>query len=198
MSKNIYIVRHCEAEGQPAEAQLTGKGFKQAGELAKFFSNTPIDRIISSPFLRAIQSIEPLSKETNSSIEVDERLAERTLSCVDLPDWLEKLKETYDDLELKYEGGESSREARDRIVSVVEEAFKSDEENTIIVTHGNIMSLLIRHYQPSFGFEDWKNLRNPDVFLLREEREESRGDRHGDPKIESSTFQSSYSVKRLM
>lgn len=177
MSKNIYIVRHCEAEGQPAESQLTGMGFKQAGELAKFFSTTPIDRIISSPFLRAIQSIEPLSKETNISIEVDERLAERTLSSVNLPDWMEKLQATYDDLELKYEGGESSREAMDRIVSVVEEAFKSDAENIIVVTHGNIMSLLLRNYQESFGFEEWKKLRNPDVFLLRKVVEESRGNK---------------------
>ncbi len=167
MSKNMYIIRHCEAEGQPPESKLTEKGFDQARTLVELFSNTPIDRIISSPFIRAIQSIEPLSKKTNSIIEVDERLAERTLSTEDLPDWLEKLKATYDDLELKYEGGESSREAMDRIVSVVEEALESDAENIIIVTHGNIMSLLLKNYQESFGFEDWKSLRNPDVFLLK-------------------------------
>lgn len=177
MSKNIYIVRHCQAHGQPAEAQLTEEGFKQAEELARFFSNKPVDGIIASPFLRAIQSVEPLSKAKDLSIEVDDRLAERTLSSVDLPDWMEKLKATYEDLELKFEGGESSREAMDRIVSVVEEAFETDAENIVVVTHGNIMSLLLRNYQESFGFEDWKNLRNPDVFLL------SRGDRHADPKI---------------
>ncbi|WP_404430790.1 histidine phosphatase family protein [Sutcliffiella horikoshii] len=167
MSKNIYIVRHCEAQGQPSESQLTEEGFKQAAELAGFFSNIQINRIISSPYLRAIQSVEPLSKETNIRIEIDDRLAERTLSSGDLPDWMDKLKATYDDLELKYEGGESSREARDRIVNVIEEAFKSDAKNIIIVTHGNIMSLLLKNYQDSFGFEDWKNLRNPDIFLLK-------------------------------
>lgn len=177
MSKNIYIVRHCEAKGQPAESQLTEKGFKQAEELARFFSNIPIDRIVSSPFLRAIQSVEPLSKAIDKTIEVDDALAERTLSSLDLPDWMEKLKATYEDLELKFEGGESSKEAMDRIVTVVEEALESDAENIIIVTHGNIMSLLLKNYKNSFGFEDWKNLMNPDVFLL------SRGDRHADPKI---------------
>ncbi len=193
MSKSIYIVRHCQAQGQPAESQLTEEGFKQAGELAEFFSNIPIDRIVSSPFLRAIQTVEPLSMERNISIEVDNRLAERTLSSIDLPDWMEKLKATYEDLELKFEGGESSREAMDRIVTMVEDVLESDEENTIIVTHGNIMSLLLKHYQDSFGFEDWKNLGNPDVFLLRED-EGSRGDRHDDPKI---LFRS-YSVERMM
>ncbi|WP_339148888.1 MULTISPECIES: histidine phosphatase family protein [unclassified Sutcliffiella] len=196
MSKNIYIVRHCQTEGQPPESQLTEEGFKQALELAQFFSNTPIDRIVSSPFLRAIQSIEPLSKKTNIRMEVDERLAERTLSTEDLPDWLEKLEATYDDLELKYKGGESSREAMDRIVSMVEEAFERDAENIIIVTHGNIMSLLLKNYKNSFGFEDWKNLRNPDVYLLRRV-EGSQGDRHDDLEIRGAMGWP-YSVERMM
>ncbi|TYS67806.1 histidine phosphatase family protein [Sutcliffiella horikoshii] len=166
MSKTIYIIRHCEAKGQPPESPLTEKGFKQAQELASYFSNTPIDRIISSPFLRAIQTIEPLGKERDIKIEKDDRLAERILSSVDLPDWLEKLEATYEDLDLKLEGGESSREAMDRIVQVVEEANETEAENIIIVTHGNIMSLLIRNYQPSFGFADWKNLGNPAVYRL--------------------------------
>ncbi|MED3785804.1 phosphoglycerate mutase family protein [Peribacillus frigoritolerans] len=77
-----------------------------------------------------------------------------------------KLKATFDDLELKFEGGESSKEAMNRIVNVVDEVFKSETENTIIVTHGNLMSLLLKKYDNSFDFDCWKNLSNPDVFLL--------------------------------
>jgi len=166
MKKKIYIVRHCEAQGQPSESQLTEKGFNQAKYLSEFFSNIKIDRIISSPFLRAIQSVEPISNETNIKIEIDERLSERTLSTKDLPEWLKKLKATFDNLELKFEGGESSKEAMNRIVNVVDEVFKSETENTIIVTHGNLMSLLLKNYDNSFDFDCWKNLSNPDVFLL--------------------------------
>ncbi|KKI91386.1 phosphoglycerate mutase [Bacillus sp. SA1-12] len=166
MKKRIYIVRHCEAQGQPPESPLTEKGYTQAKYLSDFLSNTNIDRIISSPFLRAIQSVEPISKETNIKIEIDERLSERILSTQDLPDWPEKLKATFDDFELKFEGGESSKEAMNRIVNVVEEAFKSEFENTIIVTHGNLMSLLLKNYDSSFDFDCWKSLSNPDVFVL--------------------------------
>ncbi|KOS60498.1 histidine phosphatase family protein [Lysinibacillus agricola] len=166
MKKRIYIVRHCEAQGQPPESQLTEKGLIQAKYLSEFFSNSKIDRIISSPFLRAIQSVEPISEETNINIEIDERLSERTLSTTDLPDWLEKLKATFNDLELKFQGGESSKEAMNRIVTVVDEVFKSESENTIIVTHGNLMSLLLKNYDNSFDFDCWKNLSNPDVFVL--------------------------------
>ncbi|MGE7766227.1 histidine phosphatase family protein [Peribacillus sp. NPDC096540] len=110
MLKKIYIVRHCESEGQPSESQLTEKGSKQAKYLVDFFSNAKIDRIISSPFLRAIQSVEPLSEKTDFNIEIDERLSELTLRTTGLPDWYEKLKATFNDMELKFEGGESSQE----------------------------------------------------------------------------------------
>ncbi|MFJ8071817.1 histidine phosphatase family protein [Peribacillus sp. NPDC096447] len=166
MLKKIYIVRHCEAQGQPSESQLTEKGSKQAKYLVDFFSNAKIDRIISSPFLRAIQSVEPLSEKTNIKIEIDERLSERTLSTTDLPDWYEKLKATFNDMELKFEGGESSQEAMNRIVDVVEEVFKSGTENTVIVSHGNIISLLLKNYNRDFDFECWGNLSNPDVFQI--------------------------------
>ena len=166
MEKKIYIIRHCKADGQPSESQLTEVGFKQAKNLAEFLSDTKIDRIISSPFLRAIQSVEPISEKTNLKIEIDERLSERTLAAVDLPDWLEKLKATYSDMELKFEGGESSQEATNRVVEVVDDIIKSADENTIIVTHGNLMSLLLKYFHNDFGFEQWKKLSNPDVFLL--------------------------------
>lgn len=69
-------------------------------------------------------------------------------------------------MDLKFEGGESSQEAMNRIVEVVEEALKENIENTIFVTHGNIMSL-VNHYNKEFGFDEWNNLSNPDVFLLK-------------------------------
>lgn len=167
--KKIYIIRHCEAVGQSSEAQLTDKGFKQAFDVSEFFSEIKIDRIISSPFKRAIQSLQPLAMQLNLEIEIDKQLTERVLSTENLSDWLEKLRTTFDDIELKFEGGESSQAAMNRIVEVVEEVFNGVTNNTIIVTHGNLMSLLFKYFNKDFGFEDWQNLSNPDVFLLTNE-----------------------------
>ncbi|MDF2787260.1 MAG: acetyltransferase, family protein [Neobacillus sp.] len=169
--KKIYLIRHCEAEGQPEEAPLTNDGFKQAIQLSEFFRGIPVDRIISSPYKRALQTVEPLAKRMNLEIEKNELLTERVLSSKNLADWLEKLRATFDDFELKFEGGESSSEAQKRIITVMEEVLKSEELNTIIVTHGNLLSLLLNHYQHQFCFEDWRILKNPDVFLLKREDE---------------------------
>lgn len=167
MDKNIYIIRHCKAEGQSKESQLTEIGFTQATELSSFLSDIKVDRIISSPFLRAIQTIKLFAEKRDINIEIDSRLSERVLSSISFSDWLDKLNATFNNLELKYEGGESSKEAMSRIVEVVDDIVASDSENTIIVTHGNLMSLLLNHFDKNFGFEQWKSLSNPDVFLLR-------------------------------
>ncbi|MGM8215334.1 histidine phosphatase family protein [Bacillaceae bacterium W0354] len=167
MNKNIFIIRHCEAEGQSPDSPLTEKGFTQAKELSDFLTQTKVDRIISSPFLRAIQTIKTFAESKNIEVEVDDRLSERVLSTSFLPDWMEKLEATFSDKDLKYEGGESSNEAKDRIVEVVDEIATSDYENTAIVAHGGIISLLLNHYDAGFGFDQWKRLSNPDVYLLK-------------------------------
>lgn len=164
--KNIYLIRHCEAEGQEPEAHLTDNGIHQANDLAAFFEKRKVDRIISSPFTRAIQTIQPLASERVIVIEMKNQLSERVLSTRNMPDWYDKLRDTYENLDLKYEGGESSREAAKRIIEVVDEVLKSDAENTILVTHGGLLSLLLNHYDKNFGFEQWATLSNPDVYLL--------------------------------
>nr|WP_309098745.1 histidine phosphatase family protein [Fredinandcohnia onubensis] len=169
--KNIYLIRHCAAEGQDPEAPLTDKGIKQAIDLAAFFEQRKVDRIISSPFKRAIQTTHPLASERDIVIEMNHQLSERVLSTRNMPDWYEKLRETYENLDLTYDGGESSREAANRIIEVVDEVWKSDAENTIIVTHGGLLSLLLNHYDKNFGFEQWATLSNPDVYLLTSENQ---------------------------
>ncbi|OZM58082.1 histidine phosphatase family protein [Lottiidibacillus patelloidae] len=165
MNKEIYIVRHCAAEGQPADANLTDIGMKQAKKLADYFVDKNVGRIFSSPYVRAIQSVKPLASMKGIEIEVDERLAERTLSTENLADWMEKLRETYVNLQLKLPGGESSSEAMERAVAVIEDI--KINETTLIASHGNLISLLLKYYDPAFGFTEWKELSNPDVFLLK-------------------------------
>jgi len=167
MDKTIYIIRHCEGTGQAPDAPLTAKGKEQAKELAIFLSGKKVERIISSPFLRAVQTIEPFATKRELNIETDNRLKERVLSTVSIPDWMDKLEATYTDLDLKYEGGESSNEAAKRIVDVVNDLRESDVDNSIFVAHGGIISLLLHYYDKSAGFEAWKKLSNPDVYALQ-------------------------------
>lgn len=166
MKKLLYVVRHCEAKGQSPHAKLTAKGKLQAEQLVEFFDKIEVDRIIASPFVRARCTALPLAESKGLTIEQNSNLAERVLSSQDEKDWMEKLKDTFSDVHLKYKGGESSIEAMTRVYKVVKE-LKSDS-STVIVTHGNLMTLLLRCFDKRFGFEEWKELTNPDVFRICE------------------------------
>src|SRR2546421_6220368 len=89
---HLYIVRHCQASGQEPEAPLTQQGQAQATELVRFLSNKGIERIVSSPYKRAIQSIAPLAQSLQLEVETDTRLVERVLSTTALPDWRARLR----------------------------------------------------------------------------------------------------------
>lgn len=164
--KTIFLVRHCKAAGQAPEAPLTDEGQKQAEQLVYFFKDEDIEAIYSSPFVRALDTIKPLSESINRRVITDERLAERVLSAAALEDWMSKLEKTYLDMDLSYEGGESSNEATARGMSVIHDIMSRPESNVLIVTHGALMSLILRAYNPQFGFDEWKKLSNPDVYRL--------------------------------
>jgi 2,3-bisphosphoglycerate-dependent phosphoglycerate mutase len=164
--KNVYVVRHCKAEGQAPDAQLTATGIQQANKLAEFLSDKNIDCIISSPFLRAYHTIAPLADRLGIEVVLDDRLAERVLSSKNHPDWLDMLRRTYDDLDLCYEDGESSNTAMSRAISVVMDVLSSGYKNAVIVSHGNLISLLLKHFDNQIGFKEWERLSNPDVYHL--------------------------------
>lgn len=163
MDKTIYLIRHCQATGQAPDAELTETGRAQAQELAEFLQNRQVIHFISSPFTRAIQSIEPAADRLDLPIEIDDRLAERLLSSEALPDWMEKLEESFGDADLNFAGGESGKEAIDRAMKALNEM----EDRTAAVTHGNLMGLLLKQIDTSYGFSEWIKLTNPDVYEVK-------------------------------
>lgn len=164
--KNVYIVRHCKAEGQEADAPLSDAGLEQADQLAEFLIDRNIQAILSSPYERAARTIAPLAGKLGIEVRLDDRLQERILSGQSHPEWRERLRRTYDDLDLCYEGGESSRSAMGRAAAVMNDVLQSEYDHIVIVSHGNLISLLLHYYDPRIGFDEWASLTNPDVYHL--------------------------------
>lgn len=164
--KDIYLMRHCQAEGQHASCQLTNKGREQAAELACFFQGISLDRLITSPYRRAVESCRQIARDKQIVLEEDIRLSERVLSGEDLPNWLQLLEGSFLDLDQKLEGGESGAEAGARGLEVVEEAICGPENHIGIMTHGNLLTLMLQQLNPEYGFEAWKSMTNPDVYHI--------------------------------
>ena len=177
MNKIIYLVRHGQATGQAADAPLTSEGIAQAEALAEFLLEAQIGQIVSSPFARTLKSIKPLSIRLNIEIKLDERLIEAALSTIDYSDWLDKLRGTFSDFELSFEGGESSQAATDRAIAAINDALLLDTDPIVVVTHGRLLTLILKRFDSKYGFEEWQNLTTPDVFRIVIKENESQVDR---------------------
>ena len=177
MNKIIYLVRHGKAMGQAADAPLTSEGIDQAEALAEFLLEAQIGQIVSSPFARALKSIKPLSIRLNIEIKLDERLIEAALSTTDYSDWLDKLRGTFSDFKLSFEGGESSQSATNRAIAAINDALLLDTDPIVVVTHGRLLTLILKHFDSKYGFQEWQNLTTPDVFRVVIKKNESQVNR---------------------
>jgi phosphohistidine phosphatase SixA len=80
----IHLFRHADAGrrsewvGPDEERPLSERGWLQAKQAAGHMAGNGVGRILSSPYLRCIQSVEPLAEMTGLTIEVEPVLAEET------------------------------------------------------------------------------------------------------------------------
>ncbi len=77
----ILVVRHAVAgekakwKGRPdAERPLSGRGRKQAKALVKQHRDRDVERIVSSPLVRCLETVQPLADDRGIEVEVDDRL----------------------------------------------------------------------------------------------------------------------------
>ncbi|MCZ0701914.1 2,3-bisphosphoglycerate-dependent phosphoglycerate mutase [Natronobacillus azotifigens] len=168
--KELILIRHCQAEGQHKDSPLTNNGVNQARRLAEFLSkkNIKLDRILSSPYMGAVETIKPYADKNHLKVEIDPRLQERILSEEPIDDWFDVLETSFLDMDYRLPGGESSNEAGKRGLQVIDEVLKDPScQKIALITHGNLLTLILAHFSEGFGFSQWRMLKNPDVFLIQ-------------------------------
>ena len=78
----FYVVRHAKAgsrshwTGDDRKRPISPKGEKQAARLIDQFAKTAITAVYSSPYLRCVQTVEPLAKARKLSVRESADLAE--------------------------------------------------------------------------------------------------------------------------
>lgn len=80
----IYLVRHAKAgsrknwDDDDMQRPLVKSGREQAQLLVQTFADVEVRRLISSPFVRCQQTLQPLAEARDLIVEIDVRLAENT------------------------------------------------------------------------------------------------------------------------
>lgn len=144
----IYFIRHGESEanerkvfaGQKDDSVLTEKGREQAKTTAKeiLAEGIKIDRIITSPLIRAIETAHIIAKEIDfdiSKIIKDKRLIEYDLGTLSGAPWNPVINL------VEAEGAEDPYAFKNRILSCINDVSKLPG-NTLLSGHGIIGRML--------------------------------------------------------
>lgn len=78
----VYLVRHAKAKNRAKWTEpdylrpLTKAGRAQAAALTELYAEQPFSRLFSSPYIRCVQTLEPLAKARSLRLETADALAE--------------------------------------------------------------------------------------------------------------------------
>jgi 2,3-bisphosphoglycerate-dependent phosphoglycerate mutase len=174
MKTTIYMVRHAESPfvfGQERSRGLSEKGLEDAKKVAELLDDVDIHFIASSPYARAIQTVQYLAGPKNLPIFEYEDLRERPIKGLDYQapwkELLDAIKTSFIDLDFALAGGESTREAQNRAIPVIEKLLMEHQgKNIVLGTHGNIMAIIMNYYDRNYGFEFWNRTSKPDIYRM--------------------------------
>ena len=131
----FYLVRHAHADWRPDEKRpLSEQGLLDAERVADVLIEFPIKKIYSSPYLRAQQTIYPLSARLNITVQIEPDLRERCLSDEAVDDFLSAVKRTWADPTFAHSGGESNSDIKKRGMAVVSRLLEQESSKHILLS----------------------------------------------------------------
>jgi len=168
------MIRHAESSfvfGKERTRGLSEQGKLDAQKVVELMSDEPIDIIVSSPYTRAVQTIQGLADLKHLPVKEYEGLRERALKGpeynISEQRFWEEAKKSFEDQEYCMPGGESIKQAQERAVPIIKRLLKEYEGKRIVVgTHGNIMTIIMNDFDDCYGYDFWKNTSKPDIYKL--------------------------------
>ncbi|MCP8615415.1 histidine phosphatase family protein [Salirhabdus salicampi] len=169
MSTTIFFVRHAHSIYTPDELRrpLSNRGMEDTKRVTNRLKQEEIDCVISSPYKRAIQTVEGVAKQLNQKVIIEADLRERKLAGVSVDNFDYASEKVWSDYSFSWSGGESNVVAQQRGVKTmmwILQTYKG--ENIVIGTHGNIMVLIMNYFDEKYGYSFWKQLNMPDIYKL--------------------------------
>lgn len=173
MATTIYMIRHAESPyilGQERTRPLSQKGEVDANRIANIMKDKEVDVFVSSPYRRAVQTIEGIAKERNKEITIIEELREKDLKgdyVLTEDELTQSIKHSFEDRDFCLIGGESVREVQNRAIPLLQNLLHQYEGKAIVIgTHGNVMTIIMNFFNPEYGYEFWRSTSKPDIYQL--------------------------------
>lgn len=174
MNTYIYMIRHGESsklEGDERTRGLTEKGNSDAYRVTDILKTEGIDTFISSPYKRAVLTIEKTANFYEKEILIYENLKECMFSSGDQvisdKEVYPLVKKMFSNPDFALMEGESYKDCQRRVVKVLKEILMDFQGQKIVIgTHGLVMTLMMNYFDKQYGFEFLIHTSKPDIYKL--------------------------------
>src|SRR5215467_2578800 len=142
----VYLIQHGDRERLPGDPGLTVTGRHQAALTGRWLRNAGLRALYSSPLRRARETADLIAAVIALPVQLDARLRERMNWDGSCPyeEFLAEWARVTRDRDFVPHGGESSRQAGDRLLAFVT-ALPGRPAPAGVVTHGGITTDLLRN-----------------------------------------------------
>ena len=155
----VYFVRHgesvqTEARHQSPDTPLSSRGLIQARAIAQRIAHLPVERMLTSTCVRALQTTSEIEKATSLPLIKSDLLVERKMPTVfygkliDDPEIVpihEQLREHFFESTWRYADEENYPDILARVKKALALILSQQKEHIVVVTHGYFLSVLVFH-----------------------------------------------------
>lgn len=160
----VYYVRHAQpnyANHNDALRELTPAGLSDRKLVTGFLLDKQIDAIVSSPYRRAVDTVKHFSDASGLGIEIIEDFRERKVDSEWIADFTAFSKKQWSDFDYKLTDGECLAEVQARNVNALNGLLNRYRgKNIVIGGHGTALCTIINHYDSTFGYNDFEDMRH--------------------------------------
>ncbi|CEN92691.1 MAG: histidine phosphatase family protein [Paeniclostridium sp.] len=166
----IYFVRHAKPDFSVHDdltRPLTDKGIIDSKNICEFLKEKSINKIYSSPYKRAIDTIKELAQNFNIKIEVVDDFRERKISNIWIEDFNKFSKSQWENFEYELNDGESLNEVQSRNIKALHKILnENSNQNMVIGTHGTALSTIINYYDKTFDYLSFTKIKDIMPFIV--------------------------------
>ena len=167
----IYFIRHAEpdfSDHDDLTRALTEKGRRDTARVTAFLADKDVDAVLSSPYRRAVDTVQPFAAQAGLEIETVWDFRERRVDSEWIEDFNAFSRQQWADFSYKRLDGETLGEVQARNIAALREVLRRFGGKTVAVgSHGTALSTIINYFDPTFGYEDFERIRGKMPWAVR-------------------------------
>lgn len=170
----LILVRHAtpvfpvSGHADDHQRPLTDEGHQQAQTLIPGLAAPAPQAVYSSPYRRAVQTVEPTARLLGLTVTPVAALREWDSGLIPCDDWAQHYAASWSQPDLIRPGGESLRQLGRRAVAALDNILAAHPGSAVLVgSHGTFIARALIGYGIAFDHESWMAMPMPAVYRLR-------------------------------